>query len=169
MSLERDGYAFYKQVAERASDERGKEMFLDLAEQESDHLKLLLVEYRSLEAGEGWLPYKEAMAVDLAFDPADPDLPGEEPEEPMPVFTPDREISLQSDIAALDYGLETEQISRDLYAQGAENSDDANARKAYAFLIEQEEKHYQLLQNTRDYLAQNDTWWDSDEYPFFIG
>jgi len=76
---------------------------------------------------------------------------------------------LEGDIAALEFGLETERISRELYAQGAEHTDDARAREAYNFLMHQEEKHYQLLQNTHDYLAQNQTWWDDEEYPFFTG
>ena len=61
MSLERDGYNFYVQVAERAADERGRAMFLDLANQERDHLHLLWVEYLALEEGRGWLPFEEAM------------------------------------------------------------------------------------------------------------
>jgi rubrerythrin len=169
MSLERDGYNFYVQVADRASDERGRAMFLDLANQEKDHLHLLWIEYLALEEGKGWLPYEEAMATELSFDPADPALPGEEPPSPMPVFTPDREISVESDIAALRYGLETERISRQLYVEGAEGTSDANARQAYQFLVKQEEAHYELLQNTHDYLVKNETWWDSEEYPFFIG
>jgi rubrerythrin len=169
MSLERDGITFYAQVAERASDERGKAMFLDLSNQEKDHLHLLLAEYQALEAGKGWLPYDEAMQVAVDFDPFNPDLPGEEPPDPLPVFTPDREISVESDVAALKYGLETERISRQLYAEGTEGTDDANARAAYEFLVKQEEQHYELLQNTHDYLVKNETWWDSEEYPFFIG
>jgi rubrerythrin len=169
MSLERDGIAFYTQAAERASNKRGKAIFLDLANQEKDHLHLLLAEYQALEEGEGWLPYEEAMEVTVDFDPAAPDLPGEEPPNPLPVFTPEREISVESDVAALKYGLETERISRRLYAAGAGGTDDANARAAYEFLVKQEETHYELLQNTHDYLVKNETWWDSEEYPFFIG
>ncbi len=169
MSLERDGYRFYTQAAERASGERGRRMFLDLAAQEADHLRLLLAEYRALEEGRGWLPYKEAMKADFPLDPADPDLPGEEPPEPMPVFTPDRQVSLEGDIAALEFGLETERISRELYAQGAKTTDDPHARQAYEFLTRQEEAHFQLLHSTHEYLTRNQTWWDSEELPFFTG
>jgi rubrerythrin len=168
MSLERDGFSFYTAAADNASDEPGRRMFLDLAAQEADHLRLLLVEYRSLEAGRGWLPYQEALAVDLDVDMAHPDLPGEEPPDPPAVFTRDRETSLEGDIAALEYGMETERISRDLYAQGAQDAA-LEAREAYAFLVEQEEGHYRLLQSTHEYLTQNGTWWDTGEYPFFIG
>jgi rubrerythrin len=169
MSLEREGYRFYTEAAERASGERGKEMFRDLAEQEADHLRLLLAEYRALEEGRGWLPHEEAMQADFALDPANPELPGEEPMDTIPVFTSDREVSLEGDIAALEFGLETERISRELYAQAAQEADDPQARQAYEFLVDQEESHYRLLQNTREYLTQNQTWWDSEEYPFFIG
>jgi rubrerythrin len=169
MSLERDGYNFYTLAADRASGERGRAMFLDLASQEKDHLRLLLAEYRALDEGKGWLSYEEAMQADFPLDPTAPDLPGEEPPEPLPVFTPDRDVSLEGDIAALEFGLETERISRELYAQAAQETDDAHAREAYQFLTHQEEQHYQLLQNTLEYLTQNQTWWDSDEYPFFTG
>jgi rubrerythrin len=169
MSLERDGYRFYTLAAERASNERGKAVFLDLASQEVDHLRLMLVEYKALEEGRGWLPYEEAMQADFPLDPANPTLPGEEPPEPLPVFTADREVSLEGDIAALEFGLETEQISRDLYAKAGKETEDPHAREAYEFLTDQEEAHYRLLQNTLDYLTQNQTWWDGEEYPFFIG
>ena len=144
-------------------------MFVDLAAQEGDHLRLLLGEYRSLEEGQGWLPYQEAMAMNVAIDVADPDLPGEEPPDPPSVFTRGREVSLEGDIAALEFGMETERISRELYAQGARESGAPPAREAYEFLTRQEEGHFRLLQSTHDYLTQNSTWWDADEYPFFIG
>lgn len=170
MSLERDGYKFYMQAAERASGGRGAAMFRDLASQEVDHLKLLLAEYEALEDGD-WLPYDEAMDQIFDLDPADPDLPGEEPPEEyqLPVFTAERDMSLEGDLAALDFGLETEDITRDLYLQGAEEADDERAREVFEFLVEQEERHYELLDNTREYLSENQTWWDSEEYPFFIG
>lgn len=171
MSLEREGYKFYMQVAERASDPRGSDMFRDLAHQEVDHLKLLLVEYQALDEGGDWLPYDVAMDQDIDLDPVDPDLPGEEPpaEYQLPVFTPEREVSLEGDLAALDFGLETEDITRTLYAEGAEQTDDERAREAFGFLVKQEEHHYELLDSTREYLSENETWWDSEEYPFFIG
>jgi rubrerythrin len=60
-------------------------------------------------------------------------------------------------------------MSRQLYALAAQESDDPQAREAYQFLTKQEEEHYRLLQNTHEYLTQNQTWWDSEELPFFTG
>lgn len=169
MSLERDGYRFYTLAANLASDKRGKAMFNDLAAQEVDHLRLLLAEYRALEEGRGWLPYEQAMASALPLDPENPNLPGEEPLDSLPVFTADREVSLGTDIAALEFGMETENITRALYAHAAQSAADPNARTVYEFLTHQEEEHYRLLQNTHDYLAQNKTWWDPEQKPFFTG
>jgi rubrerythrin len=63
MSPEHDSYTFYVQAADRASDKRGKALFLDLANQEKDHLHLLWIEYLALEEGKGWLPYEEVGSV----------------------------------------------------------------------------------------------------------
>jgi len=169
MSLERDGYKFYTTVAGRASGARGEAMFLDLAAQEEQHLRLLLAEYRALEEGRGWLPYEEALRAEFPLDPAAPDLPGEEPPEPLPVFTPDRQVSLIGDIAALEFGKETERISQELYARAGRATDDPRARETYDFLTGQEEQHFRLLDKTLEYLTQNQTWWDSEQHPFFEG
>lgn len=169
MSIERDGYNFYTLVAGRATGKRGAAMFLDLAAQEEKHLRLLLAEYRALEEGRGWLPFEQAMQTKFPLDPAHPDLPGEEPPEPAPIFTPDRPISLEGDIAALKFGMETEELSQRLYARARGQANDPLARQAYDFLARQEEEHYRLLDNTHEYLTQNNTWWDSEQKPFFAG
>jgi len=36
-------------------------------------------------------------------------------------------------------------------------------------LAREENRHYVLLQNSRDYLLNNQTWWDTEELPFFEG
>jgi rubrerythrin len=169
MSLERDGYRFYTLAAHLASDKRGKAMFQDLAAQEVQHLRLLLAEHQALEAGHDWLPYEEALASDFPLDPDSPDLPGDEPLDSVPVFTANRQVSLENDIAALEFGMETENITRAHYTQAARSADDPNARATYEFLTHQEEDHYRLLQSTHDYLTQNQTWWDPEQKPFFTG
>jgi len=169
MQIERDGYRFYMEVAERAVSERGKEVFRGLAADETSHLHLLLVEYEVLESGKGWLDPDQALEQELDFDPASPDLPGEEYPEPMPIFTPARVPSLDNDLAALEFAMETEQMSYDLYRTSAEEQPDQAAKEVYEMLAREENKHYVLLQNSRDYLLNNQTWWDTEELPFFEG
>lgn len=169
MQIERNGYRFYTDAAERAVGERGKEVFRGLAADEGKHLHLLLVEYKALESGQGWIDPAQALDQEMDFDPANPDLPGEEYPEPMPIFTPSRVPSLDNDLAALEFALETEQMSYDLYKTSAAEQSDPAAREAYEMLAGEENKHYVLLQSSRDYLLNNQTWWDSEEMPFFEG
>ena len=169
MQIERDGYKFYNEAAERASGKRGKEMFLSLAADEAKHLRLLLIEYKALESGQGWIDPAKALAKDLGVDPANPDLPGEEYPEQSPIFSPAREPSLKGDIAALEFGLETEKLSYDLYCKSADEATDPAAKQAYEFLSREENRHYEILQNSRNYLVDNQTWWDDEQLPFFIG
>ena len=169
MQIERNGYRFYIDVAERAVSERGKEVFRGLAADETNHLHLLLVEYEALESGKGWLDLDEALEQELDFDPANPDLPGEEYPEPTPIFAAARVPSLDNDLAALEFAMETEQMSYDLYKTSAEEQPDQAAKEVYEMLAREENKHYVLLQNSRDYLLNNQTWWDTEELPFFEG
>lgn len=169
MQIERDGYKFYREAAERAVGERGKSMFLGLADDEATHLRLLLIEYQAVESGQGWLDPTQALEQDFDFDPANPDLPGEEYPEPSPIFTPARHPSLEGDVAALEFAMETEQLSYDLYKDAAAEQTDPAAKQAYELLAKEENRHYEILQSSRDYLADNQTWWDSEELPFFTG
>jgi rubrerythrin len=169
MQIERDGYKFYNEAADRAVGERGRNMFRGLAADEEKHLRILLVEYKALESGQGWVDPTQALEEKFDLDPANPDLPGEEYPETFPIFTPARQPSLQGDIAALEFGMETEELSYDLYKKSAEKQTDPAARQAYELLAKEENRHYEILQSSRDYLVNNQTWWDSEELPFFEG
>ena len=169
MQIERNGYTFYTAAAERAVGERGKELFLGLASDEERHLHLLWIEYQSIERGDGWIDPLKALDQPFDLDPAKPNLPGEDYPEPLPIFSPARTPSLDDDVAALEFAMETEQLSYELYRDYAEAEEDQSAKEAYEILADEENKHYELLQSSRDYLVGNDTWWDSDELPMFEG
>ncbi len=169
MQIERDGYKFYIEAAERAVGERGKSMFRGLADDEEKHLKLLLIEYQSLESGRGWIDPATALEQELDLDAANPHLPGEEYPEPSPIFAPARQPSLEGDVAALEFGMETERLSYDLYKSAAQEQAEPAAKRAYELLAKEENHHYEILQSSRNYLVDNGTWWDSEQLPFFTG
>jgi rubrerythrin len=169
MQIEREGYRFYADAAGRAVSDRGKEVFRGLAGDEVRHLHLLLVEYEALDSGRGWIDPTAALDQHVEFDPANPDLPGEEYPGPMPIFTPARVPSLDNDLAALEFAMETEQMSYDLYKRSAEVQENPAAKETYEILAAEENGHYLLLQSSFDYLTDNQTWWDTEELPFFEG
>jgi len=169
MQLERDGYNFYMEAARRAISEKGGNMFRSLAGDEEKHLRLLLIEYNALESGQGWIDPTQALRQEFVINPANPDLPGEEYPEPSPVFTPARQPSLGGDVAALEFAMETEQLSYDLYRGAAKKELSPAAREVYLLLAREENRHYEILQSSREYLVNNQTWWDEEEHPFFEG
>lgn len=170
MQIERDGYRFYMDVARMATGERAKEMFRSLANDEVTHLRILLIEYRALEEGKGWVAPTDADLELIEIpDPANPELPGEEYPEESPIFSPAREPSIENDIAALEFGMETERLSYELYKNAAREAQDPRAHAVYEQLAQEENRHYEILQHSHEYLSENQTWWDTEEFPFFEG
>lgn len=62
-----------------------------------------------------------------------------------------------------DTALEMEHHGHDFYKAAAEKSSDETAREFYNFLVSEEDKHFQIIQDTRDYLEQPDAFMAVDE------
>jgi rubrerythrin len=177
---ERDGYRFYTEAARRTGHAQGTEMYRGLAEDEKDHMRLFLVEYLAVRKGEPWVDPKEAMRSDLAFEVDAPDFGlGLEKPEGAPGVSErlfpeewDQEAkigTLDDDLAALKFGMEIEERAYKLYQEAGAETSDPLAKEAFDFLVEEEKRHYQLIENAHAYLSSNETWWDSEELPFFTG
>lgn len=177
---ERDGYRFYTEAARRTNHQRGAEMYEGLARDEQDHMRLFLVEYLAVSKGEPWVAPKVAMQSDLAFDMDAPDfgLGLEKPEGAAGVSEKlfpeawDQETkigTLDDDLAALKFGMEIEERAYTLYQEASAEATDPKAKEAFEFLVEEEKRHYQLIENAYAYLSDNKTWWDSEEFPMFEG
>ena len=170
---ERQGYHFYQAAVARTADTRGKQMFESLGKDETRHLHLLLVEYQSLEKGEGWVDPQEAMEQEIKIDMSQPLFP----EEGMaPVSFPWDEASagewdeLQTDLAVLKFGMEMEGRFYEMYKSALDEAmPDSPAAWAYRFLMTEENRHFRLLQEAHNYLDENEVWWDDWQKPFFEG
>jgi rubrerythrin len=137
LKLELDGREFYEKMAVRVSDEAGKAMFQQLANDEVDHYTYIKRQYEALRAGEGWAPIPEMDpvtsidAVSLVFPPDHKTLEVL-PEEP-------------TEEDALLFGLGIEDKSFKLYHQSAERADDAAAKKLFMQLAGAERRHFEIL------------------------
>ncbi len=170
---ERQGYHFYQEAVARMADARGREMFESLGEDETRHLHLLSVEYQSLERGEGWIDPQEAMEQKIEVDISQPLFPGEEM---APVAFPWDEAAergwdeLQTDLAVLKFGMEMEERFYEMYKSALEEAvSDSPAARAYQFLMAEENRHFELLQEAHNYLDENEVWWDDWQRPIFEG
>jgi rubrerythrin len=170
---ERQGYLFYQEAAARTADARGKAMFESLGKDETRHLRLLMVEYESLEAGEGWVDPEEAMARDISVDLNMPLFQGAEMSSlafPWDEAGEQQRNELQTDLAVLQFGMEMEQQFYELYRSAlGETEADSSVVPAYQFLMTEENRHFSLLQEAHNYLHQNGVWWDDWQRPMFEG
>jgi rubrerythrin len=174
MENEWDGYRFYLEASERSADPAGQGTFRSLARDEEKHLALLLVEYNSLSAGEGWVDPEEAITREVEVDITKPLFAGEElaPQERSPfeaTWAAYEVEALAGDLAALEFGMNVEEEFYKMYEKAAAGADDPLGRRAYEFLMKEENRHYKLLQEAHDYLSDNKHWWDDWELPFFEG
>lgn len=170
---EKQGRDFYAEAARRSPDDQGRMTFTHLSEMEIDHMRILLAEYEVAQHDKPWLSSEDALARGKEMDLSDlPSLVGA-PEGvlfPPYVFPPEDEApGIQGDIAVLEYGIRMEERTYDLYRDGWQESTDANAKEVYALLMDEENKHFKLLQEAHAYLSANETWWDDWQRPFFEG
>lgn len=170
---EKMGMEFYAEAARRSPDERGRNTFRNLADMEEEHLRLLLAEYEAARKEEGWLPAEEALKrgkeMDINRLPEVSEVPEGVLLPPYIFPSPEEAPGIKGDIAALEYALKMEERSYEIYKDAMEKSADPLAKGLYARLMEEENRHYKLLQEAHAYLTANETWWDDWQKPFFEG
>jgi rubrerythrin len=174
MENEREGYRFFLEASERSPDPAGQGTFRNLARDEERHLRLLLVEHNSLAANEGWIDPEEAIQREVELDITKPLFPGEElaPQEASPfaeTWAAYDVGDVAGDLAVLKFGMKVEEDFYNMYEKAAAEADDALGQRAYQFLMNEENRHFKLLQDAHDYLSENEYWWDDWELPFFEG
>lgn len=147
--MERDGRRFYLRAAERTTDQRGKEIFLSLAQAEEEHLRIVEKQFDSLSEGRGWLALAEATGeVDLG----------------SPLFPPGREAlekmvrSDDSDLDALLLALGFENDSYELYRKGYAETDDPQGKAMYEYLADMEREHFETLMRNYEHLSRTGRW-----------
>ncbi len=159
MEVERQGHAFYQEAANLVQDANGKAVFLSIAEDEVEHLKLLQAEYDALTAGRGWLELTEARTAEGAFK-LFPDV------RDAAFMIPDG----TTDEQALQLAMDLEQKGYTMYDTSVAQAGDPQAAALFKFLAGQENEHYVYLQETLDYLRTKGVWYFQDrERPIFDG
>jgi rubrerythrin len=144
LDLEQRGYEFYVQAAERTDDPKGKEMLLSLAEDEVLHQKAIQRQIDALGQGEGWVLLDHIPEIDA--DLSSPLFPAGEVELDKAI-RPDT-----SDLDAVLFALKIENDSFVLYAEQAEKAIDPNAKRLYAYLVDAERAHFNLLMSNYESL-----------------
>ena len=154
------GHAFYLEAAKRSKHSAGAKMFKSLASDEQLHLKVLQQQYQAITKKGKWLTMEQARkakapAPELNLFPAGL-------EKQMPTDA--------DDLKAMELAMVAEKRGYDLYKAAAKVSTDLTAKAMYEFLVKEETGHYDLLQNSLDYLRDKGMWYFQDEEkPMFEG
>ena len=150
LTLEQEGRAFYLGAAKSTPNEKGKAMFLSLADDEKSHLEMI---QRQLHAVEG-----EGSYVLL------PDLDVPEIDLEAKLFPPDREEARSriganaNALDALHVALEMEIRSHELYRTAAQQTTDEDGKRMYVWLADAEMTHFNLLMTNYESLVATGEW-----------
>jgi rubrerythrin len=153
--LEIDGAEFYTQLAEKCSLAAGKQLFMSFAADERRHLKVVKDLAEGLGATIDDMPMPRETIRTLFADAK------EKMEDATAASAEERE--------AVGIALGMEKQSFALYDQAARDADDDAARKLMERLAQEENQHYEMLENTLEYLEGTKEWFLWTEHDLIQG
>lgn len=146
IQTEKDGREFYQGAAERTNDPGGKVLFMSLADDELEHLRLLEKQKEALAKDGRWLPRSET-----GVEERRPEVKG------APIFSRhalEEDINVYtSDLSALRMALLIEKDAVAFYSKMACETDDPEGKATYQFLVEMELEHQRILEEEYGALA----------------
>lgn len=154
IDIEKRGYRFYTEAATLTKDPRGRAMFARLAQDEVRHLAWLNSHRESLEKTGEWKNLEltgEALSLGQRVFPK--------------TAGPRSGVKAETrELEALRRGIQVEKDSMAFYKELVEKTLDPSGRATFQRLVEEEEKHYLLLQAEHDYLSQSGFYFDMPEF-----
>jgi rubrerythrin len=154
IKLELQGQSFFEHVADATHNELGKKMFMKLASDEAQHLKVFSDIFTKM-AGADWKKYVgdqqpkgrapmiEALAAKVASG-------GKE--------------GRASELEAISVAMDLERNAIEFFSGAAQKTSDSKARDIFNKIADEERLHYDLLQAQYDYLSNSGYWFDVAEF-----
>ncbi|HEY2382812.1 MAG TPA: transcriptional repressor [Terriglobia bacterium] len=149
LAIERRGYTFYTNASRKTKNGRGRIMFQRLAAEESDHLRRLQAEHRSLLEKNEWLRREPARL------PLSRKIVGE-------IFPQKELLKIEvrdetSDLDALNIAMNLERRSHQFFTDFAEQITDADGRKIFIDFAKDEESHLEALLTEYNQLTRSES------------
>jgi rubrerythrin len=152
LEMEKEGYDLYIKASDKTSNKLGKATLIAIAKKELDHIKAI-----------------EEFA-NRNFDRAIGSINPKEKKEYVQTIMAglksrlDEKVKKDSDLDnAYKVALELEKKSFNFYKDLKSRSSDAKAKDFFQFLMGEENTHYQLLQETLEYLDHPANWYREQE------
>ncbi|UCG29133.1 MAG: ferritin family protein [candidate division WOR-3 bacterium] len=154
IKLELNGQSFFELVAEKTHNELGKKMFLKLANDEAQHLKVFSDIFTTM-VGEDWKKHigdmeskQKAPMIDALAKKVE--SAGKE--------------NRASELEAISIAMDLERNAIDFFSNAARGTKDEKARDIFNKIADEERLHYDLLQAQHDYLSNSGYWFDVAEF-----
>ena len=154
MKTETDAIEFYARAARKTGNPVGRKMFLSIIDDEKRHLETL----KHIFSGMGIEP------------------PGASPMKRIrTVFEENRHLMLgrvaatTDEIEALEIAMGMERESVDFYEKAARFAKNERERTIFERLVKEEEEHFAIFSNTRQFLADSGNWFMWEEHSMVDG
>lgn len=152
IQMEKDGYTFYKKAAAQTTSDMGRAIFESLSADELLHLDVFQKMWKDTISSQEWdaLVHTNKKYQKLPIFPKDLTMvEGSKPD--------------VNELDALRMAMDAEQQAIDYYTQIQNHfTDDQQAKKIITQIIEQEKKHYYLLQEEFTHLSSTGYWYELD-------
>ncbi|MBU0686255.1 MAG: ferritin family protein [Candidatus Margulisbacteria bacterium] len=156
--MEKSGYDIYMKAAEKTSNKLGKSTLEAIAKKELDHIKA--IDEFTKKATQGDLNLAMAISSINVLDKKD---------YVRPIMDKlakelDEKVKSDSDLEkAYEVAMQLERESYDFYKDLADQSADPQVKKFFEFLMSEENTHYELLQESLEYLNHPGDWFKEQE------
>ncbi|MGB9586891.1 MAG: ferritin-like domain-containing protein [Armatimonadota bacterium] len=160
LTFEYEGHKILSDAEREATDPLSKATFHFLADQELKHIEAIKAFARSL-AGEG------RFETQTLGEPMSKDDANDRIRSLFAQFKPHFEETIwreEGRLQVYDIAMDMERHGYKFYTQAAKLASDETARRFYEFLAEEETKHFEIIQETRDFLAQPDAFMAYEEH-----
>ena len=151
IQMEKDGFSFYQKAAAQTSNDMGKSIFEGIAKDELLHLEVFQKLFEDNVGKSEWddLVDSSKKYQDLSIFPKDlKAVEGANPD--------------TNELDALRIAMDSEKEAIDYYTVIWENSDDDEVKKIIDVIIDQEKKHYFLLEQEFSHLSNTGYWYELD-------
>lgn len=158
LDMETQGHDLYVKAAKKTSNKLGKATLEAIGAKELDHIKAI----KEFIENQGGAKIEMSKAIKDINPKGEKDYVktimeglGKKIEENV---KPDSDLEKAYEVA-----MELEQRSFDLYKKLSQEAEDMDAKKFFVFLMGEENTHYELLQETLEYLNKPKDWFEEKE------
>jgi rubrerythrin len=159
LEMEEKGYEFYGTQSAKAKNKIAKDMFSFLADNELYHIESIKKFYEGVKGG------KDNIELDLSSEKQKRikalDVFSNSINELSAKISPD-----DTDKKACEFAMEFEKSGYDYYKNMLFEAKGEQAKKFLEFLLDEEKRHYEIIEKTYNYLTDSANWFMYEEGSF---